>query len=242
VIRLQEQKPAYRRVLLKISGEALAGGAGRGLDIEFIKRVCAAIKQCADMSVQIGIVCGGGNFWRGVKDGGGRMERTRADQIGMLATVMNSLVLAEGLEQAGAPARVMTMVDMPRVAEPYSYGRAMHHLVNGRVVIFAGGTGNPYFSTDTAAALKAAEIGADVMLMAKNVDGVYSADPKTDPGAVRYDHIGYEDILAQGLRVIDAAAASLTQENHIPVSIFSLDPPENIVRAVCGEKIGTIID
>jgi len=175
---LQEYKPAYRRVLLKVSGEALAGGAGRGLDIEFIKRVCAAIKQCASMGVQMGVVCGGGNFWRGVKDGGGRMERTRADQIGMLATVMNSLALAEGLEQTGVPVRVMTMVDMPRVAEPYTYGRAMHHLVSGRVVIFAGGTGNPYFSTDTAAALKAAEIGADVMLMAKNVDGVYSADPK----------------------------------------------------------------
>ena len=235
-------KPAYKRVILKLSGEALGGESGRGLDFAMMKKTAQAIKTCADMGVQMGVVTGGGNYWRGAKDGGGRMERSRADLMGMLATVMNSLALCEVLEQEGVSARVMTMLDMPRVAEPYSYGRAMRHLRLGRVVLFAAGSGNPYFSTDSAAALKAADIGADALLMAKNIDGVYTADPKTDPAAKRLDHIGYSQILAEDLRVIDAAATSLLRDNAIPTKIFALDPPENIVRAVCGEKLGTLVD
>ena len=235
-------KPIYRRVLLKLSGEALGGAAGRGLDFDVMKQVALAVKECVQLGVQIDIVTGGGNYWRGAKDGGGKMERSRADQMGMLATVMNSLALSEVLEQQGVPARVMSMLDMPRVAESYSYGRAMRHLAKGRVVLFAAGSGNPYFSTDSAAALKAAEIGADALLMAKNIDGVYTADPKKDPAAVRLDRIGYGEILAKDLKVIDAAATSLLRDNAIPTMIFALDPPENIVRVVCGEKLGTVVD
>ncbi|MCD7770049.1 MAG: uridine monophosphate kinase, partial [Oscillospiraceae bacterium] len=190
----------------------------------------------------VGVVVGGGNFWRGVKDGGGRMERARADQMGMLATVMNSLAMAEALEQVDVPVRVQTMIDMPRIAEPYCYGRAMHHIEKGRVVIFGGGSGNPYFSTDSAAALKAAELGADILLMAKNIDGVYTADPKTDPSAQRMDSITYRRILEEHLTVIDSTAACLLQDNAIPTMIFALNPPENIVRVVCGERIGTIVN
>lgn len=233
--------PAYHRVLLKVSGEALGGAAGRGLDFEVIRSVCRSIKVCSDMGVKIGVVTGGGNYWRGVKDGGGKMERSRADQMGMLATVMNSLALAEALEQVGVEARVMTNVDMPRVAESYCYGRAMHHLEKGRVVVFAGGSGNPYFSTDSAAALKAAEMHADILLMAKNIDGVYTADPKTDPTAVRLDSMSYDRILEEHLNVIDSTAACLLRDNAIPTMIFALDPPENIARVVCGERIGTIV-
>ncbi len=233
--------PAYRRVLLKISGEALGGEAGRGLDFSVLKTLCASIRTCVDRGVQIGLVTGGGNYWRGAKDGGGRMERSRADQMGMLATVMNSLAVAEVLEQAGVPARVMTNVDMPRVAESYSYGRAMHHLEKGRAVLFAGGSGNPYFSTDSAAALKAAEIGADILLMAKNIDGVYTADPKTDPTAKRLDTMTYDRILEEHLNVIDSTAACLLRDNAIPTMIFALDPPENIARVIGGERIGTIV-
>ena len=235
-------EPVYRRVLLKLSGEALGGESGRGLDFGVMRAVALAVKRCVELGVQVGLVTGGGNYWRGAKDGGGKMERSRADQMGMLATVMNSLALSEVLEQNGVSARVMSMLDMPRVAESYSYGRAMHHLAKGRVVLFAAGSGNPYFSTDSAAALKAAEIGADALLMAKNIDGVYTADPKKDPAAVRLDRIGYGEILAKDLKVIDSAAASLLRDNAIPTLIFALDPPENIIRAVCGEKIGTIVD
>ena len=238
---MEQKAPLYRRILLKLSGEALAGEAGRGLDFDVMKDVCRSIKTCVELGVEIGVVTGGGNYWRGVKDGGGKMERSRADQMGMLATVMNSLALAEALEQAGVPVRVQTMIDMPRIAEPYCYGRAMHHLGKGRVVIFGGGSGNPYFSTDTAAALKAAEIGADALLMAKNVDGVYTADPQLDPGAVRLDELPYDRILEEHLKVIDASAACLLQDSRIPTVIFALNPPENIVRAVCGESIGTVV-
>ena len=238
---MEQRTPACRSILLKISGEALGGASGRGLDFEVIRSVCASVKAVADMGVRVGIVCGGGNYWRGVKDGGGKMERSRADQMGMLATVMNSLALAETLEQAGAQARVMTNVDMPRVAESYCYGRAMHHLDKGRVVLFAGGSGNPYFSTDSAAALKAAEMHADILLMAKNIDGVYTADPKTDPTAVRLDEMSYDRILSEHLNVIDSTAACLLRDNAIPTMIFALDPPENIVRVVCGERIGTVV-
>jgi len=238
---METTKPVYRRILLKISGEALGGAAGRGLDFDVIKSVGESIGQCLELGVQVGIVIGGGNYWRGVKDGGGRMERSRADQMGMLATVMNSLAMAEALEQLGVPARVMTMLDMPRVAEPYSYGRAMHHLEKGRAVIFGAGSGNPYFSTDSAAALKAAEIGADILLMAKNIDGVYTADPKVDPTAVKLDELPYDRILAEHLNVIDSTAACLLRDNAIPTMIFALDPPENIRRVVMGERIGTIV-
>ena len=238
---MENGRPSYKRVLLKLSGEALAGGAGRGLDFDVIRAVGESIRQCVQMGVQIGVVTGGGNYWRGVKDGGGKMERSRADQMGMLATVMNSLAIAEALEQLDVPVRVQTMIDMPRIAESYCYGRAMHHLEKGRVVVFGGGSGNPYFSTDSAAALKAAEIGADILLMAKNIDGVYTADPKLDPTAVRLDEMAYSRILEEHLNVIDSTAACLLQDNAIPTMIFALDPPENIARVVCGEKIGTIV-
>ena len=235
------ERIAYRRILLKLSGEALGGASGRGLDFTVMKTVAESIGAVTALGVQVGIVTGGGNYWRGVKDGGGKMQRSRADQMGMLATVMNSVALSEVLEQNGVPARVMSMLDMPRVAESYSYGRAMHHLEKGRVVLFAAGSGNPYFSTDSAAALKAAEIGADILLMAKNIDGVYTADPKTDPTAVRLDELRYDRILSERLNVIDSTAACLLRDNAIPTMIFALDPPENILRVVCGEKIGTIV-
>ena len=235
-------KPVYKRVLLKISGEALAGGKGSGLDFEMIGSVCDVIKECLDMGVQVGLVVGGGNFWRGAKNsGGGKMERTRADHIGMLATVMNCLAVADVCEQKGIPVRVQTAIEMPAIAEPYIRGRAIRHLEEGRVVIFGAGTGNPFFSTDTAAVLRAAEINADVILLAKNVDGVYNADPAKDPNAVKYDTISYDDVLAQHLMVMDTTATSLSMDNHIPVLLFALKDPRNIIRALCGEKVGTIV-
>jgi len=238
---METKQPAYKRVLLKISGEALAGEAGRGLDFSVIENVCKAIKQCTELGVQVGIVVGGGNFWRGVKDGGGKMERTRADHMGMLATVMNCLALADVLEQMDVEVRVQTAIEMRAIAEPYIRGRAMRHLGLGRVVIFGCGTGSPFFSTDTAAVLRAAEVEADVILLAKNVDGVYSADPKLDPSAVKYDAISYDEVLAQHLAVMDSTATSLSMDNKIPVVLFALKNPENIVRVVMGEKIGTIV-
>jgi len=234
-------KPVYKRVLLKISGEALAGDKHTGLDFEVIGRVCDVIGRCISMGVQVGVVVGGGNFWRGVKDGGGKMERTRADHMGMLATVLNCLAVADVMEQRGMEVRVQTAVEMRSFAEPYIRSKAIRHMEKGRVVIFGCGTGNPFFSTDTAAVLRAAEIDADVILLAKNVDGVYSADPAKDPAAVKYDSITYDDVLAQHLTVMDSTATSLSMDNHIPVLLFALKDPENIIRAVCGEKIGTIV-
>ncbi len=234
-------EPQYKRVLLKISGEALAGEASRGLDFSVIGEVCDAIRQCVEMGVQVGVVVGGGNFWRGVKDGGGRMERTRADHMGMLATTLNCLALADVLEQMGVEVRVQTAIEMRAIAEPYIRSRAIRHLEKGRVVIFGCGTGNPFFSTDTAAVLRAAEIGADVILLAKNIDGVYSADPNKDPNAVKYDSISYDDVLAQHLQVMDSTATSLSMDNKIPVILFALKDPENILRVLRGEKIGTIV-
>ena len=231
----------YKRVLLKISGEALAGERRSGLDFEVVGRVCDAIKEAVAMGVQVGVVIGAGNFWRGAKDGGGRMERTRADHMGMLGTAMNCLAVADVLEQKGVPARVQTALEIRSVAEPYVRGRAIHHLEKGRVVVFGCGTGNPFFSTDTAAVLRAAEIEADVILLAKNVDGVYSADPVKDPGAVKYDAISYDDVLSQHLAVMDATATSLSMDNRIPVLLFALKDPYNIIRALKGEKIGTIV-
>ena len=232
----------YKRVLLKVSGEALAGEKRHGLDFGIISRVCDVIKEAAAMGVQVGVVVGAGNFWRGAKDGGGRMERTRADQMGMLGTVMNCLAVAEVLEQKGVDARVQTAVEMGPVAERYSRPQAVRHLEKGRVVLFGGGSGNPFFSTDTAAVLRAAEIGADMILLAKNIDGVYSADPKRDPSAVKYDRISYDQVLAGHLQVMDLPATSLALENHIPVMIFALADPENIRRVVLGEQIGTIVE
>ena len=234
-------EPKYRRVLLKISGEALAGDAHRGLNFDVIGSVCDVVKQCVEAGVQVGIVIGGGNFWRGVKDGGDRMERTRADQMGMLATVINCLALADSLEQRGVEVRVQTAIEMTRIAEPYIRGRAIRHLEKGRVVIFGCGTGNPFFSTDTGAVLRAAEINADAILLAKNIDGVYSADPHVDPGAVKYDAITYDEVLAKHLAVMDLTATSLAMENDIPVVVFALADPQNIVRAVMGESVGTVV-
>ncbi len=231
----------YKRVLLKVSGEALAGEAGRGLDFEVIDQVCDVIARCNKEGIQVGIVVGGGNFWRGLKDGKGMRERTRADHMGMLATTINCLALADILEQKGVDVRVQTAIEMRAMAEPYIRSRAIRHLEKGRVVIFGCGTGNPFFSTDTAAVLRAAEIDADVILLAKNVDGVYSADPQVDPNAVKYDTITYDDILAQHLQVMDSTATSLSMDNKIPVILFALKDPENILRAARGEKIGTIV-
>lgn len=234
-------EPVYKRVLLKISGEALSGGKHTGLDFDVIGQVCDVIKECVAMGVQVGIVVGGGNFWRGLKDGNGKMERTRADHMGMLATVMNCLAVADVMEQKGIEVRVQTAIEMRAMAEPYVRSKAIRHLEKGRVVIFGCGTGNPFFSTDTAAVLRAAEIGADVILLAKNVDGVYSADPVKDPSAVKYDVITYNEVLAKRLQVMDSTATSLSMDNHIPVLLFALKDPQNIVRVLCGEKIGTIV-
>ena len=239
---MAEERPVYKRVLIKISGEALAGDKHFGLDFDIITRVCEVVKKCADLGVEIGIVIGGGNFWRGVKDGGGKMERTRADHMGMMATVMNALAVSDVFEQMDVPVRVQTALEISAVAEPYIRLKADKHLKNGRVVIFGCGTGNPYFSTDTAAVLRAAEIKADAILLAKNIDGVYSADPRQDPSAVKYDHISYDDVLSQHLAVMDSTATSLSMDNHIPVIVFALADPQNIVRVVCGEDVGTKVN
>ena len=235
------QTPQYKRILLKISGEALAGDKHFGLDFDVIGNVCNVVKQCVDMGVQVGIVIGGGNFWRGVRNGTGKMERTRADHMGMLATVMNCLAVADVLEQKGVPVRVQTAIEMRAIAEPYIRLRAVHQLEKGSVVIFGCGTGNPYFSTDTAAVLRAAEINADVNMLAKNVDGVYDSDPVQNPDAKKYDQISYDDILAQHLSVMDSTATSLSMDNKIPVLLFALEDPQNIIRAICGENVGTIV-
>ena len=233
--------PKYKRVLLKISGEALAGDKKFGLDFNVMGQVADVIRECVQMGVQVGVVIGGGNFWRGVKNGEGYIERTRADHMGMLATTINALAVADVLEQKGVEVRVQTAIEMRSVAEPYIRSRAIRHLEKGRVVIFGCGTGNPFFSTDTAAVLRAAEIDAEVILLAKNIDGVYSADPKKDPSAVKYDAITYDEVLAQHLAVMDTTATSLSMDNKIPVLLFALKDPENILRAVMGEKIGTIV-
>ena len=231
----------YKRILLKISGEALGGEKGMGFDEPTMDAICGGVKKAHDLGVQIGIVVGGGNFWRGVKDGGGKMERTRADHMGMLATVINALAVADCLEQRGVPVRVQTAIEMNKIAEPYIRSKAIRHLEKGRVVIFGCGTGNPYFSTDTGAVLRAAEIDADVILLAKNIDGVYSADPAKDPTAVKFDEITYDEVLARHLAVMDTTATSLSMDNHIPVQVFALKDPENILRVVMGEPIGTIV-
>ncbi len=232
-------EPVYKRILLKLSGEVLAGEQGHGFDFDVINSVCDWVKKCADTGVQIGLVVGGGNFWRGRSSGS--MDRTRADHIGMLATVMNSLALADTLEQKGVPTRVMTAIDMRRIAEPFVRDEAVRHLEDGKVVIFGCGTGSPFFSTDTTAALRAAEIGADVILKATNVDGVYDKDPNKYSDAVKYDTLSHSEVLNKGLAVMDSTAASLCRDNNIPILVFNLEDPENILRAVSGENVGTLV-
>ena len=236
-----EEQYAYKRVLLKLSGEALAGEGGTGLDFRIMSEVCGVIARAAKAGVEIGIVVGGGNFWRGVKNGEGRMDRAHADQMGMLATVMNCLALQDVLRQQGAEAKVLTAMRIESVAEPFSLDTADAYLKAGNVVIFGGGVGSPFFTTDTGAVLRAALIGADAILLAKNVDGVYSADPKSDPTAVRYDALTYAQVLERRLAVMDSTATCLAMDNHIPVLVFALKDPENIVRALRGENVGTLV-
>ncbi|MCI8600122.1 MAG: UMP kinase [Oscillospiraceae bacterium] len=229
----------YKRILLKLSGEALAGSRKFGLDYEVIMPICRAIKECADLGVQVAVVVGGGNFWRGRSSGA--MDRTRADHIGMLGTTMNALAVADALEEIGADVRVQTAISMQQVAEPYIRNRAVRHLEKGRIVIFGCGTGNPFFSTDTAASLRAAEIEADIVLKATMVDGIYDKDPHKFPDAVRYDSLTISDVLARKLQVVDATAAAMCRDNKLPLLVFDLSQPQNIVAAVTGEKIGTLV-
>ncbi len=230
----------YKRVLLKLSGEALAGKQGTGIDIKTLGAICDKVKETVELGVQVAIVVGGGNFWRGRRNGE-QMEKTTADYMGMLATTMNALALQDALEARGMYTRVQTAIEMREIAEPYIKRKAAKHLERGRIVIFACGTGNPYFTTDTAAALRAAEIEADVILLGKNIDGVYSADPRLDSTAIKYDEISYVEVLNKDLKVMDSTATALCKDNNIPLQVFGIADPENIVRAVRGEKIGTIV-
>ena len=232
-------KDNYKRILVKISGEALAGENGHGLDYATLERISVSLKKVYELGVEIGIVVGGGNFWRGRQHES--MDRTTADHIGMLATVMNALALADAIQEQGVPTRVMTAIEMRSIAEPYIRGRAVRHFDKRRIIVFGGGTGNPFFSTDTAAALRAAEIDADVIMKATNVDGVYDKDPHKFPDAVKIDELTYLDVLNRQLGVMDYAAISLCMENKIPVIVFNLNDPDNILRAVKGEKIGTTV-
>lgn len=229
----------YKRVMLKLSGEALAGENGFGIDFNIAMNIAKAIKELVDMGIEVGAVVGGGNIWRG-RSGEG-MDRTTADYMGMLATSINALALQDSLEALGVDTRVQTAIEMKEIAEPYIRRRAMRHLEKGRVVIFGAGTGNPYFSTDTAAALRAAEIEADVILLAKKVDGVYDKDPHKYDDAKKYDELSYIEVLEQGLQVMDSTATSLCMDNNIPILVFALDNPENIKKVVLGENIGTIV-
>lgn len=230
----------YKRILLKLSGEALAGDSKKGIDPDVIGEICDEIKKVKQLGVEIAIVVGGGNFWRGRN--GKEMERTTSDYMGMLATVMNGLALQDALEARGMYTRVQTAIEMRQIAEPYIKRKALKHLERGRIVIFSCGTGNPYFTTDTTAALRAAEIEADVILVAKTIDGVYSADPKVDQNAIKYDKITYLDILNKDLKVMDSTATSLCRDNNIPLLVFAINEPENILKAVMGEKIGTLVE
>lgn len=233
-------KPKYKRVLLKISGEALAGQQRFGLNSEVIASVTDKIKQVVEMGVELGIVVGGGNFWRGRSSGA--MDRTRADHIGMLATTMNALAVADVLEELGVTVRVQTAIAMQQFAEPYIRNRAVRHLEKGRVVIFGCGTGNPFFSTDTAASLRAAEIDADIIFKATMVDGVYDKDPNKFEDAKKYDHLTVSEVIGKNLKVMDSTAASMCRDNHIPLLVFNLNRPENIVDAVCGKTVGTLVE
>lgn len=230
---------AYKRVLLKISGEALSGDKKTGIDAEILGNICDRIKTIVEMGVQVSIVVGGGNFWRGRY--GHQMERTTSDYMGMLATTINALALQDALEAKGMFTRVQTAIEMREIAEPYIKRKATKHLEKGRIVIFAAGTGNPFFTTDTCAALRAAEIDAEVILVAKTIDGVYSADPKVDPNAVKYDEITYLDILNKDLKVMDSTATSLCKDNNIPLIVFAMSEKGNMVKAVKGERVGTLV-
>ena len=232
-------KIKYKRILLKLSGEALAGDEKHGINVKTLENICDKIKELVDLGVQIGIVVGGGNFWRGKY--GYNMERTTSDYMGMLATCINGLALQDALEARGVYTRLQTAIEMREIAEPYIKRKAVKHLEKGRVVIFSCGTGNPYFTTDTAAALRAAEIDAEVILVGKTIDGVYSDDPKVNPNAVKYDKISYLDILNKDLKVMDSTATSLCRDNNISLIVFAIDKPENMVKAILGEKVGTII-
>jgi uridylate kinase len=231
----------YKRILLKISGEALAGEAHRGLDFNIINSVCDSIKACTDMGVQMGLVIGAGNFWRGVKDGADKMQRSHADAMGMLGTVMNAIAVADALEKRGVDARVLSAVEMNKFCEYFTRDTAERYLNEGKVVLFAAGTGNPYFSTDTGAVLRGVEIEADAILMAKNIDAIYSADPKKDPNAVRYTHLTYGEALAKNLKATDITAMALAMDNDMTMVCFGLDEENSIMRVVCGEEIGTTV-
>ncbi|SHJ44086.1 UMP kinase [Tepidibacter formicigenes] len=233
-------KPIYKRVLLKLSGEALAGEKGFGINNEVVNEIAVSIKELQKMSIEVAIVVGGGNFWRGRTSEG--MDRTTADHIGMLATVMNSLAMQDALENIGVLTRVQTAIEMRQIAEPYIRRKAMRHLEKDRVVIFAAGTGNPYFSTDTAAALRAAEIEAEVILLAKKVDGVYDSDPMVNPDAKKFDKLSYIEVLKRGLKVMDSTATSLCMDNKIPIRVFGLNNSKNIIDVVLGKNIGTIVE
>ena len=230
---------AYKRILLKLSGEVLAGSAGKGIDNETVLKICKSVKAVADLGVEVAIVVGGGNFWRGRTSE--HMDRTRADHIGMIATAMNSLALCDALEQLGADVRVQTAIEMRQIAEPYIRNRAIRHFEKGRIVIFGCGTGSPFFSTDTAAALRSVEINADALLKATNVDGVYDKDPNKYDDAVKFDEVTFQEVITRDLKVMDSTAFSLCKDNDMPIIVFNLEDPENIVRVVQGEKVGTTV-
>lgn len=230
---------AYKRILLKLSGEVLAGEAGKGIDNATVLKICKSVKAISDMGVEVAIVVGGGNFWRGRTSE--HMDRTRADHIGMLATAMNSLALCDALEQLGAVVRVQTAIEMRQIAEPYIRNKAVRHFEKGRIVIFGCGTGSPFFSTDTAAALRSVEINADALLKATNVDGVYDKDPNKFEDAVKFDEVTFQEVITRDLKVMDSTAFSLCKDNDMPIIVFNLNDPDNIIKAVNGEKIGTTV-
>ena len=231
----------YKRILLKVSGEALAGSEGHGLDFSILHSVCDSVSKCVELGVQVGIVIGAGNFWRGVKNGAGKLQRSHADAMGMLGTVMNCIAVADVLEQHGVDARVLSAVEMNKFAEYFTRDTAERYLNDGKVVLFAAGTGNPYFSTDTGAVLRGVEIEADAILMAKNVDAIYSADPKKDPNAIRYSQLTYAKVLEDNLKATDITAMALAMDNDMTMVCFGLDEENSILRVVCGEEIGTTV-
>ena len=229
----------YKRVLLKLSGESLAGAQKTGIDFDTVLKICEPIKKCVEAGVEVAIVVGGGNFWRGRSSG--KMDRTRADHMGMLATSINALGVCDALEQLGVDTRVQTAISMRQIAEPYIRGKAVRHLEKGRVVVFGCGTGNPFFSTDTAATLRAAEIEADVIFKATMVDGVYDSDPKKNPDAVKYDTLTFDEVVEKQLAVMDGTAATMCRENNIDILVFSIENPMNIFDAACGNSVGTLV-
>lgn len=235
------ESPAYKRVLVKISGEALAGPQGTGIDFSVMRNICSVVKKCADAGVEVAVVVGAGNFWRGIKNGAGKFDRARADHMGMLATTMNAIALSDQLEQLGLEAHVLTAMDVSAFAEHYAPDRARRLLSGGSAVILGGGTGNPYVSTDTGAILRALELHADIALLAKNIDGVYDSDPAKNPDAKKFDTLPLSQVVERRLGVIDMTAACMASENRMPVLLFGLDDPENIYRAAMGESVGTVL-